>query len=58
MQIKGKTQTGYHSLITVTASSQLFFLSICYILMYYICSGASPELEKQMTMKTYNKLFI
>lgn len=34
IQIKGKTQTGYHSLITVTASCQLVFLHICYILIY------------------------
>lgn len=52
MQIKGKTQKGYHSLITVTASRQLFFLYVCYILTYYTCNGASPGIKKQMTMQT------
>lgn len=58
MQIKGKTQTGYHSLVTVTASCQLFLLYICYIFIYYTCNGAFPEPKKQITVQMYSKLFI
>lgn len=43
MQIEGRTQTGYHSLITVTASSQLLSSSVYVISLYITHAMEIPQ---------------